>query len=252
MPCTATRREGASEVLLRLPLPIHGWKVSPNQARAIQADLADRVLRRGRAGTVRLVAGLDCGFRDAGRLCVGGVVLWDVQAGRAVEHHLVARKVRFPYLPGLLSFREAPTLLSALRRLREAPDLLMCDGQGYAHPRRFGLACHLGVWMGLPAIGCAKSILVGKHGPLRAWRGERVPLRHDGEIVGMALRPRDGVKPVYVSVGHKVSLSEAVKVVLACFGGFRLPEPTRRADRLVASFETTARAASASRGVQPE
>ena len=133
-----------------------------------------------------------------------------------------------------LSFREAPALLGALRRLNTAPDLLMCDGHGLAHPRRFGIACHLGVLCDLPAIGCAKSRLVGEHDePARA-RGASAPLRHNLEIVGSVLRTRPGIRPIFVSVGHRIDLESAQEIVLACAVRFRLPEPTRLADRLAA------------------
>jgi deoxyribonuclease V len=146
--------------------------------------------------------------------------------------------VRFPYVPGLLSFREAPGLLAVLRRLRRVPDVLLCDGHGRAHPRRFGLACHVGLLAGLPSVGCAKSLLAGRHGRLGERRGSRSPLRETTlqreEIIGTALRTRDGVRPVYVSVGHRIDLASAEALVLECAVGFRIPEPTRRADHLVA------------------
>jgi deoxyribonuclease V len=160
-------------------------------------------------------------------------VLWDVESARAVEEHVARRRLHFPYVPGLLSFREAPVLLTVLRRLRQRPDLLMCDGHGRAHPRRFGLACHLGILTGFSSLGCAKSLLVGEHAPLPNPRGSSAALMHAGEQVGVAVRTRGSVRPVFVSVGHRISLEEAVHWVLACGRGYRLPEPMRRADRLV-------------------
>ena len=132
-------------------------------------------------------------------------------------------------MPGLLSFREAPLVLAALDLLTTTPDLLLADGQGLAHPRRFGLACHLGLLADLPAIGCAKSILRGKHGPLDSERDSWVPLEDKGKLVGAALRTRDSVNPIYVTIGHKVDLLAAIRWVLACGGGYRMPEPTRLA-----------------------
>ena len=180
----------------------------------------------------RLIAGLDAAFSIDGAFCLGAVVLWDTVEQRVVEEHVARRRLRFPYVPGLLSFREAPALLAALRRLRTRPDLLMCDGQGLAHPRRFGIACHLGVFCDLPAVGCAKSRLVGEHAePARA-RGASVPLLHNLEIIGSVLRTQPGIRPVYVSVGHRIDLDGARAIVLACALRFRLPEPTRLADQL--------------------
>jgi deoxyribonuclease V len=157
-----------------------------------------------------------------------------------VEQHVTRRPIRFPYVPGLLSFREAPAILAVLRRLRCEPDVFLFDGQGYAHPRRFGLACHVGMLIDRPSLGCAKSVLVGTFRMPGAARGARAPLEHNGECVGMAVRTRDGVKPVYVSVGHRLSLEAAVEITLTACAGFRLPEPTRLADKLVARAKTPA------------
>ncbi len=208
------------------------WYVSPAQAVAIQRRLSARIRQRGPRGAIRYVAGLDAAFSPDARWCVAAVVLWDVRERRVVEQRTARRRLVFPYVPGLLSFREAPALLAALRRLKKTPDLLMCDGQGFAHPRRFGIACHVGLLAGLPSLGCAKSILVGKHGPLGSTRGSRTPLADGGERVGTVLRTADGVRPVYVSIGHRMALKAAERIVLRCGIGFRLPEPTRLADHL--------------------
>ena len=149
-----------------------------------------------------------------------------------VDWAVARQPARFPYVPGLLSFRELPALLAALKRLRVSPDLILCDGHRLAHPRRFGLACHLGVACGIPSIGVAKSRLIGEHGEPGRQRGARVSLRHKGEIVGAVLRTRAGTRPLYVSIGHRVSLPVAVRYVLACTTRFRLPETTRWAHRL--------------------
>jgi deoxyribonuclease V len=150
-----------------------------------------------------------------------------------VDEASAAVDIPFPYVPGLLSFRELPTIVTAWAGLRVRPDVLIFDGQGYAHPRRFGIACHGGVLLDVPAIGCAKSILVGTHGPLGSERGARADLVHRGEVVGAALRLRADVAPVYVSPGHRMDLETAVAVVLSVSAGFREPETTRRAHRLV-------------------
>jgi len=201
----------------------------------VQRELAARVRVEPIGAAPRLVAGLDAAFSRDGRDCVAGVVLWNVEAGRVVEQHVARRPLTFPYVPGLLSFREAPALLVVLERLNTAPDVLLCDGQGLAHPRRFGVACHLGVLLELPSVGCAKSRLIGQAMEPGQKRGDR-ELLHDGEaVIGCVLRSRDRVRPLYVSVGHRIDLAGAVELVLACGGGFRLPEPTRLADRLVAA-----------------
>jgi deoxyribonuclease V len=148
---------------------------------------------------------------------------------------LARAPTRFPYIPGLLSFRETPVILQALRKLKIRPDVLLCDAHGYAHPRRFGLACHLGLISMTPAIGVAKTLLTGEHGPLPDRRGAWTALTADGEIVGAALRSRQGVRPIYISVGHQVDLARAIEIVLACTGRYRLPETTRWAHRLASS-----------------
>ena len=181
---------------------------------------------------VRFVAGLDASITPDEKWYVAAVVLWDVRNGVVVEQHVACRRLTFPYVPGLLSFREAPALLAAIGKLRTRPDVLMCDGQGLAHPRRFGIACHVGLLAGVPSIGCAKSILIGEHGMLKPARGSTVALIDGGERVGTVLRTRDGVNPVYVSVGHRIDLAGSEETVLRCSIRYRLPEPTRLAHQL--------------------
>jgi len=219
---------------MKIPRVPHRWNLTPRQAVAVQRELAGRVLRQPLATPPRLVAGLDAAFTRDGERCIGGVVLWDVESREVVEEHFATRPLRFPYVPGLLSFREAPALLAALRKLRRTPDALMCDGQGLAHPRRFGIACHVGVLVDLPAVGCGKSRLVGEHREPALRRGSRTRLTHRGETIGSVLRTREGVKPIYVSIGHRIDQASAERLTLACAIGYRLPEPTRLADRLVA------------------
>ncbi len=165
---------------------------------------------------------------------MAGVVVWDVEAQAVVEQHVVRRAVRFPYVPGLLSFREAPAILAVLKKLRCKPDAFLFDGQGFAHPRRFGLACHVGLLIDRPSLGCAKSLLIGTHRAPGVIRGSRSSIVHDGKCIGMAVRTRDRVKPIYVSVGHRLSLEASVEITLLAGNGYRLPEPTRLADKLVA------------------
>ena len=212
----------------------HSWDVSPRRAAAIQRELAERVERRAPAGFApEVVAGLDAAFPRGGRECVAAAVAWSVRERRVVEERVARRPLTFPYVPGLLSFREAPAVLAALSELETPVDALLCDGHGLAHPRRFGLACHLGVLTGMPAVGCAKSVLVGTPGDVGPARGSKGALEHRGERIGSVLRTRDRVRPVFVSIGHRVDLTSAERLVLACAIGFRLPEPIRRADRLV-------------------
>ena len=219
---------------MELPKPLHRWTVTPGEAVAIQRALADRVSRRGSLAGVRLVAGADLAFADGGKRCVAGVVVWDMLDQAVVEHRTAVRAVRFPYVPGLLSFREAPALLAAIRKLKTEPDAFIFDGQGLAHPRRFGLACHVGLLIDRPSVGCAKSRLIGRHADPGPDRGSKAPLTDHGQRVGTVLRTRDGVRCVYVSVGHRATLPAAERLVLACCVRYRLPEPTRLADQLVA------------------
>jgi deoxyribonuclease V len=210
----------------------HAWDVTPAQARAIQLEGHTRVVAQDRLGEVRRVAGVDVGFEAGGAVTRAAVVVLDFPSLRLVESAVVRLPTRFPYVPGLLSFRETPAVLEALARLAEPPDLLLCDGQGLAHPRRFGLACHLGVLADLPSIGVAKSRLIGTHGSLPEPKGAWVPLLDGEETIGAVLRTRSGIAPLYVSIGHRISLPTAIRWVLACTTRYRLPETTRQAHRL--------------------
>ena len=210
----------------------HPWDVTPAQARAIQLDGRAHVIADDALGRVGRVAGIDVGLEESGAVSRAAVAVLEVPSLTLVESAVARLPTAFPYVPGLLSFREIPAALEALGRLSAPPDLLLCDGQGYAHPRRFGLACHLGVLTGLPSIGVAKSRLIGTHGPLPDEKGAWVPLLDGDETIGAVLRTRGGVAPVYVSVGHRVSLPTAIRWVLACTTRFRLPETTRQAHLL--------------------
>jgi len=213
-------------------LPLHSWAVSTREARELQVELAGRVERADRIGPVAHVAGLDVGFEDSGRVARAAVAVlsWPDLALAATA---VARvPVSFPYVPGLLSFREIPALLAAWQRLSIRPDLLLCDGQGIAHPRRLGIASHLGLWLDVPSIGVAKSRLIGSHGPVPEAKGGWTPLMDGEETIGAVLRSRARCKPLFVSVGHRVSLESAVAWTIACTTRYRLPETTRQAHRL--------------------
>lgn len=210
----------------------HGWRLTPKQAMALQARLAGRIVRHDDFGPVRRVAGVDAGFEDGGATTCAAVAVLDFPSLREEATAVARLQTRFPYVPGLLSFREIPAVLAVMRRLGAAPDLLLCDGHGIAHPRRCGFASHLGLLLDIPSIGVAKTRLIGSHRALPERRGAWVPLEDGGETIGAVLRTRRGVKPVYVSIGHRIGLESAVAMVLACLTRYRLPETTRRAHAL--------------------
>lgn len=217
---------------MTLEAPLHRWDVSPAEAIAIQREMRARVLARDDLPPVRTIAGVDVGFEEQGRIARAAVAVLRLPGLEPVAEVVARAPTAFPYVPGLLSFREVPVVAEALARLARPPDVVLCDGQGYAHPRRFGLACHLGVWTGLPTVGVAKTRLVGEHGEVPMGRGEWCPLLDHGEVIGAVLRTRQGVKPIYVSLGHRVSLATAIELVMRCVTRYRLPETTRRAHRL--------------------
>jgi len=217
---------------LRISSSSQPWPTDVAQARALQESLRGKVIAGDKLGVVETVAGVDVGFERAGAVTRAAVVVLDFPGLEPREQAIARQPTRFPYVPGFLSFREAPAVLAALEKLRDAPDLLLCDGQGIAHPRRFGIACHLGVLTDIPSIGVAKSRLVGTHGMVPKVKGAWVPLMDAGEVIGAVLRTRDDVKPLYVSIGHRVSLDTAIDYVLRCTTKYRLPETTRLADRL--------------------
>ncbi|GAB3681798.1 endonuclease V [Actinocorallia lasiicapitis] len=206
------------------------WPESEAAAVAEQERLRGSVILEDRGGEPGLVAGLDVAYADD--LVAAAVTVLDARTLAVVESAVAVERPAFPYIPGLFAFREIPALVSALRKLEHEPDLLVCDGHGLAHPRRFGLACHLGVLLGVPAMGVGKTFLVGEHVEPARERGSWTPLVHDGETVGRTVRTRDGIKPVYVSAGHLVSLETATRRVLELTPAFRLPETTRTADGL--------------------
>jgi deoxyribonuclease V len=215
-------------------VPLHGWNLSPKQAVALQRELRERLILRPPPGLkVERVAGADISMSRGEDTAYGGLVVLDAGTLEPVAKVSAAVKLLFPYVPGLLSFRELPVLSEAWARLLVRPDVLIFDGQGTAHPRRFGLACHGGLLFGVPSIGCAKSLLVGGHGPLGTERGSMAEITHAGEVVGMAVRTRDNVLPVYVSPGHMMDLPTAVDLVLRVTSRYREPETTRHAHRLV-------------------
>lgn len=218
---------------MRIPRIPHRWSLTPRAAIRLQQSLAQEVRQEPLTHSPRLVAGADLAFAPDGLRCLAGLVVYNLKLQTVVEEVLAWKPVRFPYVPGLLSFREIPAVLAAARKLKTTPDLFMFDGQGYAHPRRVGLASHAGLILGIPTIGAAKSRLIGTYEEPAAARGSFSPLIDRGELIGAVLRTRDRVNPIYVSVGHRVTLEDAIRVTLACVTRYRIPEPTRLAHQLV-------------------
>ncbi|MEO8970053.1 MAG: deoxyribonuclease V [Ktedonobacteraceae bacterium] len=221
--------------------PLHEWNLQPEAAIALQRTLASRVIRTdafteqaGEAGEVRRIAGVDMAINENNGMARAAVVLLTYPELEIIERHVYEEPIRMPYIPGLLSFREIPCILGAFALLKEQPQLIMVDGQGIAHPRRLGIAAHLGLWLDLPTIGCAKSLLTGRYDEkaLSDEVGAWVPLTSKGEIIGAIVRTRSHVKPMFISLGHRISLETSIHYVLACGKGYRLPEPTRQADKL--------------------
>jgi deoxyribonuclease V len=208
---------------------LHSWQVSPAQALDIQLRLAPEVSRSNEVSTPRFIAGVDISVDREQGVARGAIVVLNYPELRLVETKVVRGRVDFPYIPGLLSFREAPLTLETCERLGVTPDLILVDGQGIAHPRRFGLASHLGLFLDMPTIGCAKSRLCGRHEEPGDNPGSYAEVVDGGETIGVALRTKAGSKPLYVSIGHKVDLEAAIYWVLGCCRGYRLPEPCRLA-----------------------
>lgn len=208
------------------------WPQTIEEAQVVQQKLRHLVISEDKLGKVHYVAGVDVGFKDNYTITQAAVAVLSFPDLKLLESAIASLPTTFPYIPGFLSFREIPAILKALAKLTIIPDLIFCDGQGIAHPRRFGIACHLGVLIDVPTIGVAKSLLVGKHEDLSPEKGSYQILVHRGETVGVVLRSRTNVKPLYVSVGHRISLNTAIDYVLKCTIKYRLPETTRWADKL--------------------
>ncbi|MFN2598495.1 MAG: deoxyribonuclease V [Pyrinomonadaceae bacterium] len=214
---------------------LHEWGMTPREAVGLQKSLRDRVRIAPLRKKIKTVAGTDISFNKFETTVYAGVVVLALPSLEVVEEVGVVSESKFPYVPGLLSFRETPSVLEAWEKLKTEPDAVMFDGQGIAHPRRVGIASHVGLLIGRPTFGCAKSVLVGKYEEPNEERGSWSPLvdPKNGETVGAALRTKTRVQPIYVSPGHMIDLEGAIKLTLACDGGYRQPEPTRRAHHLV-------------------
>jgi deoxyribonuclease V len=207
----------------------HTWDLDYAQARALQEALARQVDVESKVGRWETVAAADVSYNKYDPRLYAAVIVADATTGAVVERVGAVSEAKFPYIPGLLSFREAPAVLDAFRKVKTRPDVVICDGQGYAHPRRLGLACHLGLWLGVPTLGCAKSRLTGRYVEPGPRRGDRSPLVDGGETIGAVLRTRDRVSPLFVSAGHLCDLESAVAVVLGCTTKYRLPDVSREA-----------------------
>ncbi|MEH2219780.1 MAG: deoxyribonuclease V [Nostoc sp.] len=211
----------------------HTWPSTLEEAIVIQEKLRDRVITEDKLREpIQYVAGVDMGFEADGTISRAAVAVLSFPDLQVIETSLAHRPTTFPYVPGFLSFREIPAVLDALEKITTIPDIILCDGQGIAHPRRLGIACHLGLLIDMPTIGVAKSRLVGKYEELPEAKGSTQPLIYNGETVGVVLRSRTGVKPLYISCGHRISLPTAIDYVLRCTPKYRLPETTRIADKL--------------------
>ncbi len=211
---------------------MHQWDVSPKEAIAIQKSLLDRVVLHDDFGEIKTVAGVDVGFEENNTITRAAIAVLDFESMELIESVIARRPTTFPYVPGLLSFREIPAVLEAMLKLEAVPDLLLCDGQGIAHPRQFGIAAHLGLLTDIPAVGVAKSRLIGTHAEVPKEKGNHVPLLHKGDQIGVVLRTRANVKPLFISPGHRVGMESAIRFVMHCTTRYRLPETTRWAHKL--------------------
>ena len=217
----------------------HAWPLTVEEAIAIQQQFRKEVITQDQLEEpVQFVAGVDMGFEADGTISRAAVAVLSFPSLQLQESAIARRPTTFPYVPGFLSFREIPAVLDALEKISTVPDLILCDGQGIAHPRRFGIACHLGLIVDIPTIGVAKSLLIGNHKEVPLERGSWQPLINRGETIGAVLRTRVKTKPLYVSSGHRVSLSTAIEYVLRCTPKYRLPETTRIADKLASGSNT--------------
>jgi deoxyribonuclease V len=219
----------------------HPWPQTAEEAIALQQALRTEIVTTDQLGVIQFVAGVDVGFEDEGNTTRAAVAVLSFPDLQLQDQAIARRPTSFPYIPGLLSFREIPAVLDAMEQLTTIPDLLLCDGQGTAHPRRFGIACHLGFLTDLPAIGVAKSLLIGTYEDVPDDKGAWRPLQHQGETIGAVLRTRKGTKPLYISPGHRLSLGTAIAYVMHCTTKYRLPETTRFAHKLASGPDRNAK-----------
>lgn len=216
---------------------LHNWNLTPKEAIALQKQLAGEVRYSKFTKKIVTVAGLDCAFTKDKKNVIACAVVLSAEKFDIIETAYQIIPVTFPYIPGLLSFREAPACLAAMQKLKTTPDCVIVDGQGTAHQRRFGIACHLGLLLDIPTIGCAKSRLIGDFNTPAGRKSSTSPLTDKGEIIGSVVRTRDNTKPVFVSVGHRCRLEDAIRIVLQCCVKYRIPEPSRIAHQMVTKIK---------------
>ena len=215
------------------PVLTHPWNLSQEEALALQQNLASKVIMEDECKDIRLVAGVDVAYDEKNDTLFAAVVVMDLNTLDLIETVIAQDEVHFPYIPGLFSFRELPSIAKALGQLNTTPDVIVCDGQGFAHPRRFGLACHLGVLFNIPTVGCGKTRLLGEAAEPGIKRGDYTPLIDHDQVIGYLLRTQDHTKPVYISIGHLISLPTARELILKLCPAYRLPQTTRLADQAV-------------------
>ncbi|MFC1715680.1 deoxyribonuclease V [Candidatus Poribacteria bacterium] len=220
-------------------LELHSWDLQYSEAVKVQRELKDRLILKAPRMDLRLVAGADVSYSKGSDVFFSSVVVFEMPDMKIVEESTAKGRVDFPYIPGLLSFREAPVLIKAFEGLKNIPDMIIFDGQGIAHPRGIGLASHMGLVLDCSSIGCAKKILVGDHDPVGNEVGDYSPLVFQDNVVGAALRTRKNVKPVFISPGHKMDMPSAVETVMKTCRGYKLPEPTRQAHLSVNRFRAS-------------
>lgn len=231
---------------------LHAWDISPTEAVALQKELASRVLLKPLPATCNLIAACDVSHDIGGETLFAAIVVMDRRDFSVVEEVTVTAKVTFPYVPGLLSFRELPVLLQGFAQLNVKPDLVLCDGQGIAHPRRLGIASHLGLWLNVPTIGSAKNILCGKYEEPGVSKGSKSPMIHHKETIGYAVRSRDKVKPIFISPGHLADLNESVDMVLSLTDKYRIPVPIRYVHNLSNAVRKESRIVTSSQAERSE
>ncbi len=219
------------------PTSKHQWDLSEAGAKELQENLSPKIIKIDQLPTVKFIAGTDVSYKKDTDKIIAAIVILNAENLELVESVTVEDTVSFPYIPGLFSFREIPPLIKAFEKLKTSPDLVVCDGQGYAHPRRFGLACHLGLLMDIPSIGCAKNMMIGKYKEPDITRGSFCEIIDNEETIGRILRTQNNVKPIYISIGHKISLKTATEWILKLSPEYRLPETTRLADQLSKGIE---------------
>jgi len=218
---------------------LHPWDLQYDEAVQIQRELRERLILEALEVDLRLVAGADVSYSKGSDVFFSSVVVFEMPGMNIVEESTAKSRVDFPYIPGLLSFREAPVLIKAFEGIQNTPDVIIFDGHGIAHPRGLGLASHMGLILDLPSIGCAKKILVGDYDPVGNEVGDYTPIVYKGDVVGAVLRTRQNVKPVFISSGHKMDISSAVEIVMRTCRGYKLPEPTRQAHLSVNRFRVS-------------